>query len=151
MDFVVCTDNNCLLSHVGMWCNMLWGNMLCCPQRHLGGFTVPSGGDEEYQPAIILYENNITDKDELEKTLQHELVCKHSEHLLMRRIRNSDLTHLLLGCVSSSTAHFFRSTPTTDAKASSSIRIVSITPALRCGPRTCRASALGTRRCSEAT
>mgnify|MGYP003386251848 CR=1 FL=1 len=48
----------------------------CDTQRHLGGFTVPSGGDEEYTPAIILYENNITDKDELEKTLQHELVNK---------------------------------------------------------------------------
>jgi hypothetical protein len=48
-------------------------------QRHLGGFTVPSGGDEEYTPAIILYENNITDKDELEKTLQHELVSEYDD------------------------------------------------------------------------
>ena len=39
---------------------------------------LPSGGDEKYVPSIIIYENNIFTQAQLERTLQHELVCYHS-------------------------------------------------------------------------
>eukprot|EP00602_Paraphysomonas_sp_CaronLab_P002203 CAMPEP_0185029548 /NCGR_PEP_ID=MMETSP1103-20130426/15916_1 /TAXON_ID=36769 /ORGANISM="Paraphysomonas bandaiensis, Strain Caron Lab Isolate" /LENGTH=174 /DNA_ID=CAMNT_0027564341 /DNA_START=136 /DNA_END=657 /DNA_ORIENTATION=- len=56
---------------------------VCAPapdKNASGGFVMPTDSDSEtYKPKIVMYENNIIEKESFEKTLAHELVHAYDQ------------------------------------------------------------------------